>query len=224
MKKRAAVVSNIISWMVMIALFLGLLVTVFNVVESKRTGEDVYFLDHRPIVVLTGSMEPTMRENSIIISEKVESIDELHVGDIITYHVEVDNEIIRVTHRITSISEDGLIRTKGDNNSVGDAYPITIDNVQDRTVFIMNWVATLVEKWQSGTAGKIQIIAPVVLFILVAWYFSNLKAIKAEEEAERRSQQLDAVLDVLATNGLNSANEKDKLDEKEGENNDVKEE
>lgn len=197
MKKRFAVLSNILSWVVMIGLFITLIFVMFDVIEAKRTGEDVYLLDHRPIVVLTGSMEPTMRENSIIISKRVDSMEDIKVDDIVTYHVEVNGEIIRVTHRITDIKEDGTIYTKGDNNMVGDAYPIRIDNVKSKTVLIMNWVADVVETWNSGTSGKIMVLCPVVLVVLLLMFLGQMKAIKAEEEANKKSEQLDAVLEEL---------------------------
>lgn len=215
-QKRLGVISNILSWVVLIALTVALIFTVFNVVEAKRTGEDVYLLDHRPIVVLTGSMEPTMRENSIIISKKVDSMDDIAVDDIVTYHVDVNGETIRVTHRITKIDENGTIYTKGDNNMVGDAYPITIDNVKSKTVLIMNWVADLIAKWNSGTAGKITILCPLVLIVLLIAYIGQMKAIKAEEEANKKSEQLDAVLNELNARKMQDSMttvEDEKLDE-----------
>lgn len=196
-KKRLGVISNVISWLILISLTIALIFTVFNVVEAKRTGEDVYLLGYRPIVVLTGSMEPTMRENSIIISKKVESLNDISVNDIVTYHIDINGETIRVTHRITQIDEDGTIYTKGDNNMVSDAYPIHIENVKSKTVLIMNWVADLVNKWESGVAGKITILCPLILIILLIAYLGQLKAIKAEEEANKKSEQLDAVLNEL---------------------------
>jgi signal peptidase len=68
---------------------------------------------HKPLVVISGSMEPTLKVGGILYYEKID-INGLDEGDILVY--ETKDHII--SHRIVEINEDGFI-TKGDaNNSV----------------------------------------------------------------------------------------------------------
>ena len=74
---------------------------------------------------------------------------------------------IVVTHRIKKIHEDGSITTKGDNNRVADAIPITIDNIEAKVVLTCNWVADLIHTWDT-TKGKLiicSLAAGVLLFL-----------------------------------------------------------
>jgi len=53
-------------------IFLGIAVIlliycIFVVVQSRRTGEEVFIFGHRPYIIQTGSMEPSLRVNSLII-------------------------------------------------------------------------------------------------------------------------------------------------------------
>ncbi|MEG0307971.1 MAG: signal peptidase I [Clostridium sp.] len=69
--------------------------------------------------VLTGSMKPVINPGDMVIVKKV-SVDKLNVGDIITF----TNNNNSITHRITSISLEG-ITTKGDDNDTEDLGKIT---------------------------------------------------------------------------------------------------
>ena len=78
---------------------------------------------YKPLVVLTGSMEPKFKTGSIIYYKEV-SEDKLKVGDIITFKLG-DN---LVSHRIYSI-ENGLYETKGDANNTVDANKIKYSDI-----------------------------------------------------------------------------------------------
>ena len=64
------------------------------------------------LVVVTGSMEPEIEEEELIIIKEFDNYD---VGDIVTY--ETDGYLI--THRIIQVTEDEII-TKGDSNNEED--------------------------------------------------------------------------------------------------------
>lgn len=82
-------------------------------------------IGYKPLVVLSGSMEPSIKTGSIIYYSKVQEKD-LKVGDIITFKTETKKEY--VSHRINSI-EDGKYETKGDANEVADPIKITYDQI-----------------------------------------------------------------------------------------------
>ncbi len=67
----------------------------------------------KPLVVISGSMEPTLKVGGILYYEKID-IDDFKINDILVYKTK--NHII--SHRVVDIVDDGFI-TKGDaNNSV----------------------------------------------------------------------------------------------------------
>lgn len=176
---------NGVSWVILIALLFGCFFSLKMVLEAKKTGEQVFLLGHRPVFVLTGSMEPYMRENSICVTKEVNNINELAVGDVITYHIENEKgRMIRITHRIINIDDNGHIKTKGDNNNVSDIYTLSIDNVEAKVVVVFNWVATIVNAWNSGTKGKIVVLTPISVVIM--GYFL-VKLLFSKDEAENTS-------------------------------------
>ncbi len=77
-----------------------------------------------PSVIITGSMEPSIKPGDVILVEKItdmEDIYNLKVNDVIQFK----RDGILISHRIIDIkndSENGIqFKTKGDNNSIPDA-------------------------------------------------------------------------------------------------------
>ena len=84
--------------------------------------------DYSILVVLTGSMEPTIKAGEmILIKEK----DQYQVGDIVTY---IDEDAYFITHRITQINGNECI-TRGDNNNVDD-QPINRKDIIGKVIHI----------------------------------------------------------------------------------------
>ena len=82
---------------------------------------------HHPVVVLSGSMQPTYKVGSVIYYKKV-SEKELKEGDVITFNA---NNNKMVSHRIANIDKV-LIETKGDANNVSDVNKIRYENVRGK--------------------------------------------------------------------------------------------
>jgi len=112
-------------------------------VYSKIQGKDVYFFGYRPAFAMTGSMQPEIMTHSIIISKKVtEPEKEIAVGDIVSFDTLQNGETVNITHRIQRIEENYII-TKGDNNKDADLYPVPIESVSSKVVFIWNGFAKI---------------------------------------------------------------------------------
>lgn len=77
----------------------------------------------KPLVVISGSMEPTLRVGGVLYYEKI-NIDELDEGDILVYQA---NDHI-ISHRIVDIIENDFI-TKGDKNNSVDNYLVSSNQV-----------------------------------------------------------------------------------------------
>lgn len=76
----------------------------------------------KPLVVISGSMEPGIMTGDLIVDTRV-AASELVVGDVVSLPSELTEDL--VTHRIEAISPDGAggytITMKGDNNAYSDA-------------------------------------------------------------------------------------------------------
>lgn len=182
-KKKESKLHSIFSWVLLIVMAVLLVVTIFRVAESRKTGEGVFLLGYRPVLVLTGSMEPYMMTNGVALTKEVDSLDDIAVGDVVTYHVVNDNgKKLLITHRIIAI-DNGQIYTKGDNNNVDDGFPLSIDNIEAKVVGVFNGTAWLAAKWQT-TMGKVMLICFVVAIVLLCYTLKTWRAAKrAEKEA-----------------------------------------
>ena len=70
---------------------------------------------YTPVVVLSGSMEPTFKVGSVIYYKPI-PLEQLKAGDVITFEMKQGT---LVSHRIVSI-DGNLIETKGDANEIAD--------------------------------------------------------------------------------------------------------
>lgn len=78
---------------------------------------------HKPLVVISGSMEPTLKVGGILYYEKID-LDDFNKDDILVYKTK--NHII--SHRIVEIIDDGFI-TKGDANNSIDSILVKEEQV-----------------------------------------------------------------------------------------------
>ena len=123
------------------------IVVVFTFFTANYQKETFYIFNHNATVILTESMEPTIATGGVVVTQKVKSMDELKVGDIITYTVyDQNNDAVNICHRVRAITDEGIIVTKGDNNKKYDSYRLTFDNVNGKVVSIWNGVAPVTTK------------------------------------------------------------------------------
>lgn len=192
--KKKTSVGDVIVNILLIASLVILACAIFIAYKFKENPQEAYLFGYKPIYVLTGSMEPTMREKSVCIVKKA-TYDEVDVDDIIMYEVEDKS----ITHRIIEKTEEG-IRTKGDNNNVEDAYTLTDENVRAKVVFRLNFIADVVNDCMSGPRGYVKwvgfpIFALIVLFgtpkvvkkILASDKFDDKPKVKKDDDKESKT-------------------------------------
>lgn len=90
-------------------------------------------LGFKPVVVLTGSMEPAYPVGSVIYYKQA-AYEDIKVGDAITYQITDDAKSV-VTHRVVQ-KEQGTqaFITKGDANATPDVNPIPYKNVRGKVI------------------------------------------------------------------------------------------
>ncbi len=108
-------------------------------------------------IIISGSMEPTIRTGSMII---VVPQDSYSVGDIITF---IDPIVGKNTHRIIAVAErDGVTYfiTMGDAAEGPDAIPVSLNRVKGKVRAIVPWLGYV------AYAGFAAILVPLGLLLL----------------------------------------------------------
>jgi signal peptidase len=114
-------------------------------------------------VVSSGSMEPVLQINDVLIVRDGGSWQDLKPGDIIVFNRPEGGDRV-IVHRIVQINEDPdgdrIIRTKGDANPSsipGTDFPIRKDDYIGRVVYVV-----------PGIGVVTKIISPPVNYIIIA--------------------------------------------------------
>ena len=143
------------------------LVAVFNtvtMVKRARTGDSCPTLfGFATAVVISGSMEPTIRVNDLVV---IRAQKEYNVDDVVTFR----GDGLPVTHRIIGERTDGAgVRyfiTQGDNNNTPDRSEITADKIAGkviRTVPKFGYVQSFLQKPIGFVVLSVALIAALFL-------------------------------------------------------------
>lgn len=109
----------------------SILVAIIVVLAMLLVGVRVVGL--RPLVVLSGSMEPTYSTGSLIYVKEV-SPEEIQEGDPITFHMNASETI--ATHRVVEVDlANGYFITKGDANGSADGAPVYFSSLIGKPIF-----------------------------------------------------------------------------------------
>ncbi len=132
---------------------------------------------YRPIVVLSGSMEPAYPVGSLTYYHAC-SYEEIEVGDAITF--QAGDSL--VTHRVTEKQElSRTFTTKGDNNETEDVNPVSETDVVGKTVEMdIPYLGYFV------TIGR----NPVVIFLMGAILLLSY-GLDVLEKKQRRSHETE---------------------------------
>ena len=166
-----------------VLIFLILLLTIYAKINMITSGKNYFELfGYSFFKVTTGSMDPTIKENDIII---VSTNDTYNVNDIITYHDDANF----ITHRIITMDGNTLI-TKGDANNATD-QEVNKSDVIGKVVKIFSGLGI----WQSIFTTPKVIVALFVTLILFDFAFSykgkENKNKKVEKEKNEEIKNVD---------------------------------
>lgn len=158
---------------IVVAFFVFIMIRNFMTLGTEENTENLKIFGYRPVVVVSGSMEPAIAVNSISIMEYC-NIDEVEVGDIIMYrHPSLG---INITHRVIEKCTDGVgntfLKTKGDANNSADNISITNDMVVGKLTKTYNEAApyvsfVMLENGEVNTFALLQIIILLAVIITV---------------------------------------------------------
>ena len=133
-------------------------------------------------VVLTGSMEPTIHANDVILVAEQPTYAE---NEIAVYQ----SGSILVVHRILDIT-DGMVTTKGDANNAPDV-PVELSAVKGKVVGVIPGVGSIVRILKTPTATAIMLVGAVLLLEVS---FRKEKK-KGDDQLERIKEEIRKLKD-----------------------------
>lgn len=126
-------------------------------------------LGYQTSTMLTGSMAPLINPGDVVVTVPT-SISDLQVGDVITYHIPVEDQRVE-THRITDITPaaDGqvAVQTKGDANNGVDPWIATLQGeTVDKHVATIPYVGSAIRALREPVVlNALMYGAPAVLVV-----------------------------------------------------------
>ena len=173
-----------------------ILVSVFVLLSVVLTpaGQVPQVLGYSVFRVMTGSMEPEIRENSLLVVKKTPPED-IVPGDVISFFSpDPMLEGAVNTHRVVRVEkENGRIQfiTKGDANVIEDTYPVDASALVGKAVFKSYWLGKAVSLLANPLVFGIIILLPLLIILLMNLYRAVRIAAdiakKEEEEAVRQA-------------------------------------
>ena len=109
------------------------------------------------------SMEPVISQGDIVVIRT--NFKDLSRGDIICFKYQMNGEEYLFLHRIIEV--DDLIRTKGDNMSEPDPYPINRSDIIGKVVLVIPNAGRLFRAMHSVYGLVLLIIVPAALLIWI---------------------------------------------------------
>ncbi len=163
-------------------------IIIFNftlIIKSfMKPHETPDFLGYKSFVIVSGSMEPTIKKQDAILVKKV-SEEEIKVNDIISF---TTKNQINVTHRVIKIEEENGIKkytTKGDNNNTEDKEKIIYKQIEGKYQFKINQFGMVIQILKS----KVTLMILVIAIILITCYQGRLKKKKQERKQKREKYE-----------------------------------
>lgn len=161
------IVKKILRWVISIILALIILVN-FTLIIKSELNKDVIpnFLGYTPFIIVSGSMEPVIKTNDVIVTHKINQND-IKVGDIVSYKSSQDDVI--VTHRIIEIKEENgqtIYVMKGDSNKSQDSEIVTYSKIQGKYLYSIPLVGNIVT-YIKTPLGMCMVIGVVVLIYII---------------------------------------------------------
>ena len=155
-KKIGSAVIRAVQGVIVAALALVLLANLYTLAAQRLFHNDSpAILGYRTAVVLTGSMEPAICADDLVIVHRQETYS---AGDIIMFRSGANT----TTHRVTEVTAEGY-RTKGDANNTADADTVPPADVLGRVVLTLHGAGAVVRFLRTPLGALCLVLVPDVL-------------------------------------------------------------
>lgn len=141
--------------------------------------------------ILTGSMDPVIKVNEVVVIDTSINHEDLQVGDIIAFYADINDDGTDevIVHYLNSINEDGGVttyKTKPEVSNREDPWTLSDDDIIGIHVLTLPKIFGFI----TSTIGKvILIIDVIVIYIIVEIFFDdNKKDIKKADESSETKE------------------------------------
>ncbi len=138
--------------------------------------------NYKPLVVLSGSMEPTYKVGSVIYYHPVDE-NELKEGDAITFTYENGDYI---THRINSII-DNLYETKGDANNSPDVKKISYKDIKGK---VAKMSIPYIGYYISFINTHLYLLIIVIIILISEFLLGSVKAFDIDKKDRKEGSRI----------------------------------
>lgn len=192
MKRLARIAVNIISGLIIAASIFILI----SVLLTRGSGAP-QVLGYSVFNVVTGSMEPAIKQNDMLLVKHSDP-KSINKGDIISFYAyggELKGSVN--THRVVDIVEEGgkiAFITKGDANETEDASPVTGEALIGKVVWSSAFLGKLFRISSNPLVFLLLIAAPLLLLLtinLIRAFKLARRSIEIEEEEKQAGQKED---------------------------------
>lgn len=195
-KRIRRVLVNLVS-LVSVCLIIASVLVLLKVITTKQ-GEAPSIFGYSLFRVVTGSMEPQIPVDSLILVKREEA-STLQVGDVISFYSRDPSLLGEVnTHRIVEIHEnEGSLSftTKGDANNIVDRYDTREEDLLGKVVFSSAPIGKFVRLLSNPLVFFPFIILPLAILILknIIDSVKTAKALVREEEEAAVREAIQAI-------------------------------
>lgn len=196
------IINVIIDIVVILVLIVSILIVTLSL-TSKSSGVS-NILGVAPLSVQSDSMEDTFSTGDLLLSQVTNDPDETYeVGDIVTFPIEIDGEVVLNTHRIVEVVEDDSItyyKTQGDNKNTN---PEPDKDLQSASTIVAKYTGTKIPgignvltfiRTQLGFF--LCVLLPMIIFfvyeairvVMNIIAYNNEKALNAAKETVQNSE------------------------------------
>lgn len=184
--KALKICGKVFSGIIMALLVLVIIFNVSNLVLRKTTNElQPRIFGYSSAVILSGSMEPTISVNDIVIYKEKETYE---VGDIVIF-ANADRDDC-TTHRIVGVAEEGFI-TKGDANNTEDMFRIRNEDIFGEVWLVIPYLG-IISEYMTKPLG-VAVVALVGFCIVVLPVILGGK----KKEEEKGDSDIEAEIERL---------------------------
>jgi len=146
------------------------------------------------LIVLSGSMEPTIPVGGIIIARNVNASN-LEVGDVIVFQppqrVTEKGGRVLITHRIVEVTEQGFV-TKGDACEENDKGIVTPDRIVAKQWLTMPYVGYGIEHMRTVARSKMGFLVLIVLPASIIM-FGEIRRIILIEDVRKITEEAEII-------------------------------
>ena len=168
------------------------ILAIFFLIGIVDKAMDLSTIPIKSVVVATGSMSYKNEENEYLVEnelndqievndliflEKVDSLSDIKLYDIVCYRNEEDTQIV---HRVVEINDTYLI-TQGDANSVKDDFKISLDDVVGKYTGVRIPFVGSVTFFLTSSYGM----SAIGLILVLILTYTSLKSLSDKKEKER---------------------------------------